>query len=119
MRVSIVDGRAAHLDKAKTLLMGRASREKPLRLSDKLKQIREALGLSQDGILIRLGYRDSNINRSSISGYELGEREPPLLVLFAYSKLANVYLEVLVDDAIDLPDLLPSEEKSFGKRKLA
>ena len=97
--------------------MGRASRERPLRLAEKLKQIREALGLSQDGILIKLGYQDSSINRSSISGYELGEREPPLLVLYAYSKLANIYLEVLVDDAYNLPDMIPSDERSFGKSK--
>ena len=97
--------------------MGRASRERPLRLAEKLRQIREALGLSQDGILIKLGYQNSTINRSSISGYELGEREPPLLVLYAYANLANVYLEVLVDDAYNLPDMIPSDEKSFGKNK--
>lgn len=97
--------------------MGRAPRERPLRLAEKLRQIREALGLSQDGILIKLGYQNSTINRSSISGYELGEREPPLLVLYAYSNLANVYLEVLVDDACNLPNIIPSEEKSFGKDK--
>lgn len=97
--------------------MGRASREKPLRLAEKLRQIREALGLSQDGILIKLGYQDSSINRSSISGFELGVREPPLLVLYAYANLANVYLEVLVDDAYNLPDMIPNDEKSFGKNK--
>lgn len=96
--------------------MGRASRERPLRLSEKLKQIREALGLSQDGILIKLGYQNSSINRSSISGYELGDREPPLLILYAYANLANIYLEVLVDDSIDLPNIIPSDEKSLGRK---
>ena len=96
--------------------MGRAARERPNRLAEKLKQIRERLGLSQDGMLIRLGLQDSSINRASISGYELGEREPSLLVLYAYSKAANVFMEVLVDDKIDLPDMIPSEEKSLGKR---
>ena len=43
-------------------------------------------------------------------------REPPLLVLYAYSNAASVYLEVLVDDVIDLADIIPSEEKSLGKR---
>lgn len=74
------------------------------------------LGLSQDGILIRLGFQHSSIKRNSISGYELGEREPPLLVLYAYAKTANVYLEVLIDDEIDLPDMIPAPEKSLGKR---
>lgn len=97
--------------------VGRASREKPKKLAEKLKQIREALDLSQGGMLIRLGLHDSSINRASISGYEQGIREPPLLVLYAYSNVANIYLEVLVDDEIDLPDIIPSEERSLGKRK--
>jgi transcriptional regulator with XRE-family HTH domain len=97
--------------------MGRSSREQPERLPEKLKQIRSKLGLSQGGMLIRLGFQDSAIKRNSISGYELGEREPPLLVLYAYANVANIYLEVLVDDEIDLPDMIPSEEKSLGKRK--
>lgn len=96
--------------------MGRASREKPERLAEKLRQIREALELSQDGMLIRLGFQGTAIKRNSISGYELGDREPPLLVLYAYANVANVYLEVLVDDEIDLPDLIPAQEKSLGKR---
>lgn len=98
-------------------LMGRASRERPLRLAEKLRAIREALGLSQGGLLIRLGLQGSSINVASISGYELGEREPPLLILYAYSNVANVFLEVLVDDFIDLPDVIPSEEKSLGKKQ--
>ena len=98
-------------------VVGRASRQKPKRLSEKLKRIRETLGLSQDGMLIRLGLHDSSINRASISGYELNEREPPLLVLYAYSKAANVFMEVLVDDEIELPDIIPASEKSLGKRQ--
>ncbi len=96
--------------------MGRASRERSSRLAEKLGQIRETLRLSQDGILIKLGCQNSSINRSSISGYERGEREPPLLVLYAYAKLANVYLEVLVDDALNLPNIIPSYEKSLGEK---
>jgi len=96
--------------------MGRSSRTKPLRLGEKLKQIRLVLGVSQDGILIKLGFHGSSVNRSSISGYELGKREPSLLTLYAYANLANVYMEVLIDDSLDLPDLLPSEEKSSGRK---
>jgi transcriptional regulator with XRE-family HTH domain len=96
--------------------MGRSSRKKPDKLARKLKQIREALGLSQDGMLIRLKLDDDSINRASISGYELDKREPPLLVLLAYSKVANIFLEVLADDELDLPDIIPAQEKSIGKR---
>ena len=99
--------------------MGRASRQKPARLAEKLKQIREALNLSQDGMLIRLKLQDGNLTRSSISGYELGDREPPLLVLYAYAKAANVFMEVLVDDEINLPDIIPSQEKSLGRKHRA
>jgi len=87
--------------------MGRAPREKSNLLAEKLQQIRKALGLSQDG----------SINRTSISGSELDKREPSLLILYAYSKVANVFMEVLVDDKIDLPDIIPSEEKSLGKKQ--
>src|SRR5687767_5372704 len=96
--------------------MGGAARERPLRLPEKLRQIREGLGLSQGGMLIRLGYNDSQITRVSISKYELGYREPPLLVLYAYARAANVYLDVLVDDVLDLPALIPSNEKSPGRK---
>ncbi len=92
--------------------MGRYSREKPLRLAEKLKQIRTALGLSQNGILIRLGYQNTTITRVSISNYELGKCEPPLMVQYAYAILANVYMEVLIDDTIDLPAVIPGDKKS-------
>lgn len=97
--------------------MGRAARGKPSRLPEKLKTIRETLHLSQDGMLIRLGYSDSEVTRNSISGYERGKREPPLLVLYAYAKAANIYIDVLVDDDIDLPVLIPSTEKSAGRKR--
>jgi transcriptional regulator with XRE-family HTH domain len=37
-------------------------------------------------------------NRASISGYERGEREPPLPILLAYAKLAKISTDVLIDD---------------------
>ena len=43
-------------------------------------------------------------NRASISGYERGEREPPLPTLLAYARLAGVAMECLVDDKMKLPD---------------
>lgn len=97
--------------------MGRGTREKVLGLGGKLKQIREQLKLSQSGILIRLGYDDSPITKDNVSKYELGKIEPPLPVLYAYAKIANVYVDVLIDDDLDLPDLIPSPEKSIGRKK--
>jgi transcriptional regulator with XRE-family HTH domain len=97
--------------------MGRAPRKTPLRLAAKLRQIRELLGVSQNGIIIKLGYQDTGMTSGTISNYELGKREPSMLVIYAYAKLANIYVDVLLKDALDLPDLIPSEETSAGKKK--
>jgi transcriptional regulator with XRE-family HTH domain len=41
-------------------------------------------------------------NRASVSGYERGEREPPLPILLGYARLAGVCTDALVDDTWDL-----------------
>ena len=74
-------------------------RPSPAKLATKLTEIRLALGLSQGQIALHLGVKD----RASISGYERGEREPPLPVLLAYARLAKIPMETLVDDELDLP----------------
>ncbi|HEX8072361.1 MAG TPA: helix-turn-helix transcriptional regulator [Pyrinomonadaceae bacterium] len=98
--------------------MGRAARLKPERLPEKLLQIRLALGLSQSQIVQHLGL-DDVIYPSNISGYETGEREPPLPILLRYARAANVYLEAVVDDELDLPATLPSPTKSEGVKRKA
>jgi transcriptional regulator with XRE-family HTH domain len=99
--------------------MGRASRPKPVHLGEKLLCIRRALGLSQDGMVDRLS-RSDTLTSASISAYELGQREPPLAVLLEYARMANVYLDVLADDELDLPEQLPARRKSEGiKRNLS
>ena len=85
--------------------MGHA-RPKPERLAEKLKQIRLSLGFSQPEMLRRLGVEDQ-IAYHRISEYESGKREPLLTILLQYARLANLPMEVLVDDALDLPDKLP------------
>lgn len=96
--------------------MGRASRETPKHLGKKLLQIRTALGLSQDGMLRRLGLAE-DYGRHYISGFETGEREPSLLVLLEYSRVAKVWINVLVDDGVNLPDKLPSQVMHRGIRR--
>jgi transcriptional regulator with XRE-family HTH domain len=86
--------------------MGKTARERPERLAEKLKQIREGLGLSQNEMLIRLGL-EGKLSRTAISGYELGTSEPTLPTLLKYSRLAGIHMEVLVDDELDLPEHLP------------
>jgi len=88
-------------------------RQRPDRLAEKLRQIRLALGLSQGEIVRRLGVEDQ-IDGARISGFETGLREPSLLILLQYARLANVYMEALVDDTLDLPTRLPSPTKTEG-----
>lgn len=76
----------------------------PKRLSEKLKEIRTQKALSQNEILQKLGF-DGILFQGNISQYELGRREPPLTVLLAYARLAEVPVEILIDDNLDLPVL--------------
>lgn len=96
--------------------MGRSSRPKPIRLAEKLFQIRIALGLSQNSMLRCLNL-DQELFQGSISGYELGTREPPLPVLLKYAQAAGVWIDVLVDDNVDIPEKLPASPKSEGIRR--
>jgi hypothetical protein len=66
-------------------------------------------------MLKRLGSPEKLL-QSSISGYERAVREPPSLILLAYARVANVYVEVLLDDDLDLPIKLPASTKSEGIR---
>ena len=99
--------------------MGQASRPRPTRLAEKLLAIREALQLSQNEMIARLGLSDE-LTQARISAYERGVREPPLLVLLKYARVGNVSVEALIDDELDLPQKLPASPKSEGiKRKAA
>ena len=86
--------------------MGTKGRPKPERLAVKLREVRTKLGLSQNGMIRRMGLTDRLV-QAEISAYELGLREPPLTVLLAYARAANILVEWLIDDELDLPDDLP------------
>ena len=96
--------------------MGSLARQRSKRLARKLRQIRTALGLSQNAMLRHLGLAEKMF-QSRISSYELGTREPPLPVLLAYAIAANVYVDALIDNDVDLPEKLPSPTKSEGIRR--
>ncbi len=89
--------------------MGKKARQRPERLGEKLRVIRDALGLSQTAMVKRLG--DEGVAASQISEYETGKREPSLITLLQYARLVNVCLDVLVDDEADLPAKLPAKHK--------
>jgi transcriptional regulator with XRE-family HTH domain len=88
--------------------MGHSPRPKPARLGEKLLAIRLGLGMSQTQMSKAL---ELEVNYSAISNYELGTREPPLPVLLRYARIAGVYMDDIVDDAIDLPEKLPSKRR--------
>ena len=94
--------------------MKKISRTKCARLAEKLLEIRLALGLSQSELLVRLGF-DNELFRSNVSQYERGERQPPLPVLLMYALSAGVYVDVLIDDELDLPARLRNKPKHGAK----
>ena len=91
-------------------------RARPLRLAEKLLQIRLTLGLSQTELLRRLGLKEDYFY-TIISKNELGTREPTLLELLGYARLANVHVEVLIDDELDLPEFIPGAVISSGIKR--
>ena len=98
--------------------MGSSSRERPRRLSVKLRQIREALGLSQTEMGRLLGL-DHEFARNYVSGYERDTREPTLGVLLRYSEISGCWMNALVDDDVDLPDGLPCKPMRDGIKRPA
>lgn len=83
--------------------MGRARIGRPHNLSQKLLQIREALGLSQNRMIAALGMNDS-LTQAEISAFELGKRLPPLIVLLRYARAFQIHVDDLIDDEISLID---------------
>ena len=77
-------------------------RAMPKKLGRKMRQIRERLGMSQRQIVEVLNYKDTPLRASQISQYENGQREPTMMLVLAYARLAKVPMEVLVDDKLKL-----------------
>lgn len=80
--------------------MGSRPRQKPERLAEKLLAIRRYLEASQADMAALLGHY---ITPGRVSECERGIREPNLLILLSYARLARIEVEVLIDDKWDLP----------------
>jgi|ERR1041385_1764085 transcriptional regulator with XRE-family HTH domain len=92
-------------------------RPKPKRLAEKLRAIREGLGLSQTQMLKRLKH-EKTMHYGRISEYESGKREPTLMTILQYARVAGVQMEDLVDDELEIPAILPGKVRYKGiKRK--
>lgn len=94
--------------------MGKAARQRPARLAEKLVAIRTALGLSQNGMVRRLGL-EGELIREDVSRFERGVGgEPPLNILLQYARTISTtgrgeFLEAIIDDELDLPEELPAD----------
>ena len=75
-----------------------AKRPVPKKLAKKLAQIRADLGMSQTEIVKALNYKASPLRPAQISQFETGRREPSLMLLLAYARLAGISTDVLIDD---------------------
>ena len=96
--------------------MGKAPGYKPKRLGEKIVEIRRKLGLSQNGLIRHLGLAEE-LFQGDISAFELGNRIPDLRTLLLLANAVGVYVDVLIDDELDLPDKLPARPKSEGIRR--
>ena len=82
--------------------MGHA-RHRPKRLAEKLLQIRKTLGLSQREMAERLRERAGiELTYKNVSKYERDKSVPYIEVALAYARLANVEMNQIVDDDLDL-----------------
>jgi transcriptional regulator with XRE-family HTH domain len=80
--------------------MGHRPRTKPKYLPKKLLAVRQRLGLSQPALAKQL-----IISSKRISEFESGRREPDLIILLAYARLADIPLESLIDDELVVDNL--------------
>lgn len=85
-----------------------SARPKPKRLAEKLLAIRLKLGggISQNELIRRMNL-ENELGQERISKYERGILDPPLHIIAAYSDVANIYVEFIIKDELDLPDSLP------------
>lgn len=85
--------------------MGTSRRPRPARLAAKLLQIRTSLGITQAEMFERLGDTGTRLYVGHIDDYEKDRRVPTLQVVLAYARAAEVTMEMLVDDNLDLHKL--------------
>jgi len=58
--------------------------------------------MSQRQIVDALNYTATPLRASQISQYEQGQREPTMMLVLAYARLAKVSVESLIDDKMKL-----------------
>lgn len=91
--------------------MGRSRRDHPKRLAVKLLRIRQMLDLTQEQMAELLREAKPSTRPGHVSELERGLREPTLPLLLRYARIAGVYVDLLIDDEMDLPKRLPSKRQ--------
>lgn len=81
--------------------MGRARIDRPQKLSGKLLQIRNSLGLSQNELISAFGMT-GKLTQAEISAFEMGKRVPPLVILLRYARAVDLHVDDLIDDGVTL-----------------
>lgn len=81
-----------------------SARPQPKKLAAKLRQIRASLDLTQHQLVesLKSAKKGLRVYPGNISRFEQGLREPTLDVLLAYSRVAGVNIDSLVDDDVEL-----------------
>lgn len=98
--------------------MGLKSRVLPKEMPRKLRFVRNYFELTLEELsrvleaeLKSLGFPEIKVYTGGITEFEKGKREPQLPVLLAYAHIAGVYVDVLINDALEIPKILSGKIK--------
>jgi transcriptional regulator with XRE-family HTH domain len=94
--------------------MGRKAQKRPRYLGRKLEQIRKRIGATQAKMaeLLQQFGAEETTHSGYIADFETSQRIPSVFTLLAYSKMAGVSINCLVDDCLDLPEqAIPKENR--------
>ena len=76
-----------------------------MQLSEKIRILRKARGLSQEEFGYSLAKSTDGVSRQTVSDWENGKFEPKLDNVREIAKVLNVSFDVLLDESIDLSDV--------------
>lgn len=75
-----------------------------MKLSDKIRILRKARGLSQEEFGDSLSEATAGVTRQTVSDWENGKFEPKLDNIRDIAKVLGVSFDVLLDESVDLND---------------
>ena len=81
-----------------------APRRIPRKLGKKLLQVRSARDLTQSQMAESLSDKSVHVYKQDVQKFESNQREPSLIVLLRYSRIANMPMEFFADDEVDSLD---------------